>query len=448
MSDSFTHTPGWLRHFRERLVPVDVAVNAIRPDDNIYSNLGPNSDFLIAALIASGKPVSYTAIGTDLTAMTQELAETFKVNILFGSANSRKGLEAFLADYTPWWVYGAHKAVDEDRPGAHQIDVSLIRVTPPNRAGWCCLGNSVWDAKYVSQRARTTIAVVSDGVPRTYGDTWIPATDIDWFIEVESSAAPAATVASQRATLQANGQDPIVRAMTEHLRDIVRDGDTVQIGIGSHTSGIVQAGLLSDKNDLGYFAELSPPGVVELVKEGVITGRYLKTHPFKFVTTTAGQLPEEQELINDNPTFEFYGTEYIHSPTAIARNDNMVAINGALSVDLGGQIAAGQFGTRVWSGTGGQLAYQLGAYMSKGGRAVTLLPSTAQGGKISRIVAEMPAGQIITVPRDIADIIVTEYGVAELLNKTQRERARALIEIAHPDFRDDLRKEAKRLYGA
>jgi 4-hydroxybutyrate CoA-transferase len=138
----------------------------------------------------------------------------------------------------------------------------------------------------------------------------------------------------------------------------------------------------------------------------------------------------------------------MHNPAAIARNDNMVAINNALMVDLGGQIASGQFGTRVWSGTGGQLAYQLGASMSKGGRAVTVLPSTAQGGTVSRIVAEMPPGQIITVPRDLGDIVITEQGVAHLLNKTQRERARALIEVAHPSFRDELLDRAKRWYGA
>jgi 4-hydroxybutyrate CoA-transferase len=138
----------------------------------------------------------------------------------------------------------------------------------------------------------------------------------------------------------------------------------------------------------------------------------------------------------------------MHNPAAIARNDNMVAVNNALMVDLAGQIAAGQFGTTVWSGTGGQLAYQLGASISRGGRAVTVLPSTAQDGAVSRIVARMPLGQIITVPRDLADIVITEHGIAHLLNKTQRERARALIDIAHPKFRDELLDEAKQLYGS
>jgi 4-hydroxybutyrate CoA-transferase len=162
----------------------------------------------------------------------------------------------------------------------------------------------------------------------------------------------------------------------------------------------------------------------------------------------AAGLPEDLAALHENPAYEFYGYEYMHDPSAIARNDNMVAINNALVVDLTGQVAAGQLGTRIWSGTGGQLSYHLGAFLSRGGRAVTVLPSTAKDGTISRITAVMPAGQIVTIPRDLSDLVVTEYGVADLLNKTQRERARALIEIAHPMFRDELRAQAKGLYGA
>ncbi len=284
---------------------------------------------------------------------------------------------------------------------------------------------------------------------RTFGDTWIRATDIDWFVEAD----PAPPLLGERLKLyydaiQAQVADPTVRAIAGHVAQVVRDGDTVQVGTGSTTGAIIMAGALDQKNDLGYFAELTVPGLVKLAHEGVITGRFLRTHPHKFVTTMAGGLPEENEMINDNPAFEFYGTEYMHNPAAIARNDNMVAINNALMVDLGGQIAAGQFGTRVWSGTGGQLAYQLGASMSKGGRAVTVLPSTAHDEAVSRIVAEMPPGQIITIPRELADMVITEHGVADLLNKTQRERARALIEIADPRFRDELLDKAKELYGA
>jgi 4-hydroxybutyrate CoA-transferase len=162
----------------------------------------------------------------------------------------------------------------------------------------------------------------------------------------------------------------------------------------------------------------------------------------------AAGLPEDIAALHENPAFEFYGFEYMHNPSAISRNDNLVAINNALVVDLTGQVASGQLGTKIWSGTGGQLSYHLGAFLSRGGRAVTVLPSTAKDGTVSRIAAAMPTGQIVTIPRDLADLVVTEYGVADLLNKSQRERAQALIEIAHPAFRDELRTQAKGMYGA
>ena len=450
MSGHVSPVPGWRAHVRDRMVAPDIAVSAIQPGDHVYNPLGHSVDAVISALVGTGKPVKLTAaVSADLSWLTPELAEHFRVNVLFGGPGSRQAVNDFLADYTPWWIYGGHKAADESRPGARPIDVCLIRVTPPNRAGWCCLGNSLWDAKHAADRARTTIAVVSDDVLRTFGDTWIRAIDIDWFVEADPM--PPASAARRQLyydAVRAEATTPTMVAIARHVASIVRDGDTLQVGTGSTTGAMVLAGALDEKNDLGYFSELTVPGLVTLADRGVITGRFLRTHPRKFVTTMAGGWPEENEIINDNPAFEFYGTEYMHNPAAIARNDNMVAINNALMVDLGGQIASGQFGTRVWSGTGGQLAYQLGASMSKGGRAVTVLPSTAQGGTVSRIVAEMPPGQIITVPRDLGDIVITEQGVAHLLNKTQRERARALIEVAHPSFRDELLDRAKRWYGA
>jgi len=431
-------------------VSPEVAVAAISPGDHLYNSLGHSVEPVIWALLGSGKPVNFTAAApTDLSWLAPEIAEQVRVNVYFGSPGSREALNDFRADYTPWWIYTAYKAAEDGRPGARFPDVCLVRVTPPNRAGWCCLGNSIWDAKYTADRARTIIAVVSDDQLRTFGDTWIPATHIDWFVQ----AGPAPTGLAERLQLRfestrAQAADPVMQAIAKNVAAVVRDGDTVQVGTGSTTGALVLAGALDDKNDLGYFAELTVPGLVSLAHHGVITGRHLHTHPGKFVTTMAGGLPHENDIINDNPAFEFYGTDYMHDPAAIARNPNLVTINNALMVDLTGQIAAGQFGTRIWSGTGGQLAYQLGAQLSKGGRAVTVLPSTAQDDTVSRITAEMPPGQIITIPRDLADIIITEHGTADLLNKTQRQRARALIDIAHPKFRDELLDRAKQSFGA
>jgi 4-hydroxybutyrate CoA-transferase len=205
--------------------------------------------------------------------------------------------------------------------------------------------------------------------------------------------------------------------------------------------------LLRDLNDLGWFTEMTLPGTLELVRDGVVTCERVRTNPGIFVAT-AFNSPADIELIRQNPRFALKPVSYVHNPCVISANDNVVAINSALSVDLTGQIAAGALGPRVWSGTGGQLAFALGALMSRGGRFICVLPSTAVAGTVSRIVTHFPAGQLITVPRELADIVVTEYGVANLLNRSQRERARELIAVAHPDHRAELRRSASELYGA
>jgi 4-hydroxybutyrate CoA-transferase len=342
------------------------------------------------------------------------------------------------ADFRPWTVWAAHKAHNEGRPGARALDVALVAVSPPNKHGYCCFGNALWDQRKVALEARTTIAAVDPTIPATFGDTWIPASAIDWFVEIEPLAPrilpPAPT-------------EPWEPAIAGLVSTLVHDGDTIQLGLGSTTAAVARLGALDAKHDLAYWGELTVPGTVNLVRQGVINGRRSTTHPGKFIAASAGNSPEDIAFIANNPTFEFYEPDYVHNPMYVARNDDMVAINNALSVDLTGQIAAGEIGHQTWSGTGGQLPFAIGAFMSKGGRSITVLPSTAVGGTVSRVVAQFAPGQIVTVPRDIADIIVTEYGIAHLLGKTQRQRAEELIAIAHPDFRAELRREASRLFG-
>jgi 4-hydroxybutyrate CoA-transferase len=422
MSDGQTSLPGWLQHYRRRVVTHEDAIGKINPGDHVYGTLGHNVDSIVAGLIGSGTPIDFTTTtGPELDWLTPEFAERLHVNTYFATPGSREALNSFLADYTPWWVWGAHKALDDGRPGAKTVDVNLIRVTPPNQAGWCCLGNSLWDVRTTLSHARTTIAIVSDDVMRTFGDTWVPVTDIDWFVEEEPATSPDVESSGRwKNRLVAQAKDPTNRAIAGHIALLVRDGDSLQIGTGTTTSSLAISGTFDGKNDLGYFAELAIPGAIDLALRGVINSKYLAEHPGRFVTTMAVGLPHETAALQDNPMFEFYDVSYIHNPLAIAKNDNLVAINQALVVDLTGQVAAGQFGSRIWSGTGGQFAYALGAFMSKGGRSVTVIPSTAQKGVVSRIVPEMPAGQIVTLTRDIADTVVTEFGVAELLNKTQR----------------------------
>ncbi|MDY7036121.1 MAG: acetyl-CoA hydrolase/transferase C-terminal domain-containing protein, partial [Thermodesulfobacteriota bacterium] len=201
------------------------------------------------------------------------------------------------------------------------------------------------------------------------------------------------------------------------------------------------------KKDLGWHSEHTVPGIIRLVRKGVITGRKKTLHPGKAVATAfVGGTKEDMDFVNGNPMFELYPGDYVLDPRIISSHDNMVAINTALSVDLTGQISAESIGPNMLSGTGGLLAFSMGAYLSKGGRFIVVLPSTAKGGALSRIVPMLEEGTIVTIPRILTDYIVTEYGIVKLKGKSQRERAFELISIAHPDFREELEKEAKKLY--
>ncbi|MFC1966836.1 acetyl-CoA hydrolase/transferase C-terminal domain-containing protein [Chloroflexota bacterium] len=210
----------------------------------------------------------------------------------------------------------------------------------------------------------------------------------------------------------------------------------------------MQLGVLENKNDLGVHSENLPRGMGSLVIKGVINGRFKTINPGKVVSTACGGgTREEMDFINMNPIFELYGSDYVLDPRVIAAHDNMVAINAALAVDLTGQIAAESIGSTMVSGTGGQLAFATGAALSKGGRNITVLSSTAQDGTVSRIAPQLDRGTVVTVPRTLADIVITEYGIASLKGKTQRQRAQELISITYPDFKGELKREAKKLFG-
>jgi 4-hydroxybutyrate CoA-transferase len=240
-----------------------------------------------------------------------------------------------------------------------------------------------------------------------------------------------------------------MRQLAKHAATLIRDGDCIQIGLGSATQAIAE--IIFDQEpraDLGVHTELVYPGLVWAVQKGIITGKHKTLHKEKVVSTALVFMgPDEMAFIEDNPTFELYGMEHICDPRVIASNDNMVAINEAISVDLTGQINVESFGTLQYSAPGGQLEFAIGAMLSKGGRNITILESTARQGVFSRIVSIHPEGTAVSVPRLYADYIVTEYGIARLLGKSNRERCRELIRIAHPRFRDELKSWAEETYG-
>ncbi len=353
--------------------------------------------------------------------------------------SNRQALADRIIDMHPFSLINQHKAWDE-RPDEHDpIDKLMIVVSPPDQAGYVCVGNACWDAVSSATRARMVIAEESPHVPLTCGDSRLHVSQLD------------AIVRGDRPQLSAPDPDPaeypeLEHRLSDHLRPLIRDGDTLQIGLGRHTTAVTMLGAFDHASDLGYFGELTVPGTVSLVRRGVLTGRHSEVHPGRFVACHIGNSPEDLAYIAGNPFFELRSYEHTNDPRVIAQHDQMTTVNGALMVDLSGQIGVYALGSRVYTGLGGQLAFQLGAFMSRRGRAITLTPATARGG-VSTIVPQFDAGQIVSIPRELADTVVTDHGVARLLGKSVRERCRELIAVAHPDHRDWLRDEARRLYG-
>jgi 4-hydroxybutyrate CoA-transferase len=327
-----------------------------------------------------------------------------------------------------------------------ESDVVITEISSPNEKGFCSFGASLWNKKQHIKKGKLVIAEVNENLIWTYGENYIHVSEIDYFVKHESKRTDVGkkgSLAGKTSKVHA----PYLRQIAEHSSKLIQDGCTIQIGVGRTTEPLVELGIFDHKCDIGYHSETTPPGVIPLVRKGIITGKYKTINTGKVVVTSiGGASKEDMDWVNGNPLFWLVDVGYLWDIRTISAHDRMLAINNALSVDLTGQIASENIGGRMFGSSGGQTAFAIGALLSKGGHSIIVLPSTAVNGSVSRIVAALPPGTAITVPRNCADIIVTEYGIASLRGKSLRRRAEELIEIAHPDFRSELVKEAKKLY--
>lgn len=429
----------WRAHLDARLCSAEDAAAMVQSRDHLWIPTGHASPAFLTALAGrSGEleAVEIRGLAVPVPALfTPEAAVSFHYQDQFGTIFTRPALEARVIDFHPFWLVGGHKALDSGREEAWKLDKVQVTVSEPDENGFVSVGPNVWDSVPAARRAAKVIASVNPSLGPAYGDTLLHVTEIDAFVPEE------------RAGLAANEPpDAADEGIAYYTGLLVGDGDTVQVGTGSHTAGMVQSGLFRDKQELSYFGELTVPGLVPLVRDGIITGRNSALHPGKFVATLIGNTPEERQLVYGNPAFEAYSIEYLLNPITIAKNESIVAINGALGIDLTGQIAAYTIGPRIYAGMGGHLAFATGAYLAPRGRYVCVLPSTAAGGTVSTIVPQFERGQVVSVPREMADTVVTEFGIARLLGRSVRQRAEELISIAHPDFRQELRQAAARLF--
>jgi len=323
------------------------------------------------------------------------------------------------------------------------IDVFMVPVSPPDEHGYCSFGPGVWLSKQISNAAKTIIAEVHENFIRTGGENFLHMSKIDKFCVARQ---PTGNLPIPPRSEEETFVTEVVCTLV--ASELVHDRDTIQIGVGTVSAAL--ALYLADKHDLGVQTELITGGIAQLVRDGVVTGKYKTLHREKVVGSACVALPEEDlRLINGNPAFELYDFGYTDDVRMLVRHQNLVAVNNALMVDLTGQVAAESIGSRIWTGVGGQTAFMIAAQYSPGGRSVTVLPSShlVQGERRTRIVGALPEGSLVTVPRTLVDYVVTEHGIATLKGKTVRERVGEMISVASLDFQPGLRAEAQRLYG-
>ena len=336
-----------------------------------------------------------------------------------------------------------YKHLRDSRQGKHGPDVAIITVSQPDKNGYCTFGAALTGNKETASVGRLVIAEVMN-TPRmnirTFGDNFIHVREIDRFVENTDTADGAITFFKWKEP------DDGVKAIARHLTGLIKDGDTIEVGQGSVSEAMIGLGVFSERSDLGIHSEQMAVGMIDLVRNGNVTGMRKTINRGKHVfSIISNEPPENLEFVTMNPMFEQRQRNYCMDPMVCAQHDNFVAINGGLSVDLLGQITSESVGSQIVGMAGGLPGFVIGATMSKGGRAVTVLPATAVNGTVSRIVPRFAEGVWVTLPYTIADTVITEYGVAELLGKSFRERAEALIAIAHPNFRDSLQAEVATL---
>jgi len=364
------------------------------------------------------------------------LEKHMRVNTLFISHNVRQAVHEGRADFTPVLLSEFPLLF---KRGLLPLDVAMIHVSLPDEHGFCSLGVEVGLTKSPAESAKVIIAEVNQQMPRTLGDSFIHVSRLNHIIPVDYPIP--------EMPMTDEGNSDVVEKIAGHIVELIPDGATMQLGIGAIPDAVLK--YLHNKKDLGVHSELFSDGVIDLFNAGVITNARKTLHPGKIIAGFMLGTKRLYDWSDDNPVIELHRTEYINDPFVIAQNERMVAINSAIEVDLTGQVCADSIGPKLYSGVGGQLDFIYGASRSKDGVPIIALPSTTKlkdGTLITRIAAMLKQGAGVVTTRNHVRYIVTEYGVADLYGKTIRSRAQQLINIAHPDFRADLEKQAKELH--
>jgi 4-hydroxybutyrate CoA-transferase len=410
------------------------AVEAIQSGNNVFVGSGAaQPQQLVDSMTSRHADLRGVDVYSILTLgsapwVAPQYADSFRHVAFFIGPNVREAVQAGRAEFMPIFLSEIPALFRNRVP----IDWAMVQLSPPDRHGYCTVGVAADVVVAAIRSARHVIAEINPAMPRTWGDTLVHVSEITAAVEVHSPLPE----------LLPEPIDEVSGQIGRRVAELIHDGDCLQLGIGSIPNAVLAA--LRGHRCLGVHTEMLSDGIVDLVEAGVIDCTAKNYRPRKVICSFVMGTRRLYDFVDDNPFVESYGNDFVNDPFIIARNDNMVAINSALAIDLTGQVSADSMGTKPYSGIGGQVDFIRGAARSEGGRAVVALPSTAKHGEISRIVATLEPGTGVVTSRGDVRFVVTEFGVADLYAKTTRERARALIGIAHPAFRESLEREAWR----
>jgi 4-hydroxybutyrate CoA-transferase len=425
----------WQRDYQQKLTTAAEAVKVVKPGDRIvFSHACGEPRVLPRELLKRTEELGDVQIihqvpmGEALYCRP-EYARCFRHIALFAGGPTREAIWEGRGDYLPRFNSEIPSLFDSQWP----IDVAMVTVSPPDRHGFCSLGVSVdWTRKGM-ECARVVIAEANKNMPRVHGDSFIHVSRLDHIVEVD---VPLYELSKKKIT-------EVEERIGRNIAELIEDECCLQLGIGGMPDAVLAN--LTHFRDLGIHSEMIADGVMTLVEKGVITGAKKTLHRGKIVVSFLMGSRDFYDWLDDNPMIEIHTVDYVNDPTVIARNKKMISINSALEVDLLGQVCADTLGAQQFSGVGGQVDFVRGAKASEGGKAIIALPSTAKG-KISRIVPVFKPGAAVTTSRNDVDYLVTDYGIAALAGKTVRDRMKAIINIAHPEFREELTRKAFEIY--
>ena len=421
----------WLDQYKKKICGLEEAVSVVKSGDRIFISGNAATPALLAEALAKRKDdltdveVNHILVLGDDPLSARETAKAFHHNSLFVGASDRVAIEEGRSAYVPVHLSEVPGLfIDKIIP----LDVAFVHLSPPDEHGFMSFGVECAASKAAAENARLVVAQVNDRMPRTLGDVFIHFSRVHKVVECSVPLM----------TLKPGASSDLEKQIAGHIANLVEDGSTLQMGIGGIPDAVLA--LLDGKKDLGIHTEMVSDGVVKAIDRGIITNQKKTLHPGKVVATFVLGSPSLYEYVHNNPLFEMHPCNYTNNPFVISQNIKMVAINSAIEVDITGQVCSDSIGSKIYSGFGGQVDFIRGSCYSKGGKPIIALPSATKDGKTSKIVPVLKQGAGVVTSRADVHYVVTEFGVASLHGKNLRQRAEALIAIAHPDFRSELER--------